>query len=210
MASALIIGGTGLISGAIATQLRDRGDEVTIVTRGKALVPSGVRTVKADRSNRDELSVAFDRTYDAVIDAICYDPADAIAVTELAAGKTAQFIFTSTVDIYPKPAPRYPVDESFARGASPQFQYALKKVRCEEIVEAAAARGGFASTILRPAATYGDSSLPIAPTLPFRLAGIFIHRLMRGEPLLLHGDGTSLWTSCHRDEVAAVGMAVTK
>ena len=206
MTSVLVIGGTGLISSAVATMARDRGYEVTVVTRGKSPVPQGLRAVQADRSNPKELALAFDRGYDAVIDAICYEPADASAIIELAAGRTSQYIFVSTVDTYPKPAPHYPVDESFPRGASTAFQYASKKVRCEEIIEGAA-RPGFATTIVRPAATYGDESTPIAPTLPFRMAGIFLHRLLRGEPLLLHGDGTSLWTSCHCDEVAAAIVA---
>lgn len=206
MAKVLVIGGTGLISSGVVAQATKAGHDVTIMTRGVRAAPENVRAIHADRSDPQQLAQAFEATYDAVIDCICYRPDDALAVTALAAGRTGQFIFTSTVDVYPKPAPAYPVSESVRRAASPRFPYAVNKIACEEIVEAAAARGDFAATILRPAATYSDQSMPIAPPV-FRHDQLYIDRNMDGLPIVLQGDGSGLWASAHRDEVAAAFVA---
>jgi nucleoside-diphosphate-sugar epimerase len=109
------------------------------------------------------------------------------------------------VDVYRKPAPQYPISEESPRGADHRFSYAANKVAIEEELERAAASGAFELTIVRPAATYNDQSTPIG-ILNSGLA--VMRRIRQGLPVIVLGDGLSLWTSSHRDDVGrAIAMA---
>lgn len=196
---ALLIGGTGTISTAVTAELLHGGWEVTLLNRGTHSVP-GTRHIRCDRQDAAALKSALDREsrYDCVIDAICYDPEEARALVAAVTGKTTQLIFISTVDVHKKPAARYPITEDAEIGADPRFVYAHKKVACERIVKEAAASGAFELTILRPAATYSDLSTPIA----FVGSGLNqLWRILMNKPVILLGDGMSLWTYSHRDDV---------
>jgi nucleoside-diphosphate-sugar epimerase len=103
----------------------------------------------------------------------------------------------STVDVYTKPARYYPVDEAHEREPSPAFGYAFAKQEAETVLEAAHAAGRFALTVLRPAATYAAHVVA-----PLATMDLYVDRLRRDLPVILPGDGTSLWVACHRDDVA--------
>lgn len=216
--SVLLVGGTGLISTGITRELLARGDAVTVFNRGQtALDVAGaagrLRQLTGDRTDllAFETTIAGAGSFDCIIDMRCFTPAEAASAVRAYRGRTAQVIFCSTVDVYAKPASRYPVVESEPRLASGPFAYAVHKVACEELLEEARARGDFNLTIIRPAHTYGEGGRVVHP---LGFATTFVDRLRKGKPVIVHGDGTSLWTSCHRDDVArafvgAVGNAAT-
>lgn len=198
---ALIIGGTGNISGAVTAELLAMNWEVTLLNRGSASVP-GTREIRCDRRDASALAAAMaqEQPFDCVFDMICYHPDEARALVAAIPGKTAQLVFVSTVDVFRKPAARYPIVEGAEIGADPAFEYAAHKVLCEAIVGEAAASGKFALTIVRPAATYRDESTPIA----FVGSGENqLWRLREGKPVIVLGDGTGLWTYSHRDDVGS-------
>jgi len=195
----LVLGGTGLISTAITRQLLDRGDEVTLFTRGRT--PHGfgdrVRTVHGDRSDPDALARAVQSdTFDAVVDMVCFEPDDVAPLVAVMRGRVQRLVWCSTVDVHTKGG-ALPVAEDAPRDPSPDFLYAWKKRRCEALLENAAARGAFQLTVLRPAATYLDSAVA-----PFGSYPVMVARLRAREPIIVHGDGTGLWATCHRDDVA--------
>jgi nucleoside-diphosphate-sugar epimerase len=103
------------------------------------------------------------------------------------------------VDVYTKPAARYPVREDAERQPSPSFPYAYRKAQCERLLEAAHARSAFRVTTIRPAWTYGEGG-SILHT--FGWGSYFLDRLRKGKPVIVPGDGTSFWVACHRDDVA--------
>jgi nucleoside-diphosphate-sugar epimerase len=201
----LLLGGTGLISTAITRLLLARGDAVTLLTRGRTAHGFGgrVREVHGDRGSTDDLVRAIDAAApDAVVDMIGFTAADAERLVAAMAGRARRLVCCSTVDVHPKPAPALPVTESSPRGADPDFAYAVGKVEMERVLEAAAARGDLELTLLRPAATYATQAVA-----PVGTWSVMVDRLRRGEPVILPGDGTALWTSCHRDDVAAAFVA---
>jgi nucleoside-diphosphate-sugar epimerase len=201
----LILGGTGLISTGITTELLRRGDEVTHLVRGTQPALAGVRTIRGDRRDPAALARAFGRGHDAVIDMLCFNADEAGLAVEAFGGGDTRYVMCSTVDVYTKPAARLPVDESHERDPDPAFDYAWGKAAAERVLEEAGRRGDLPVTILRPAATYLDSAVPSIGS--FDLA---VERLLAGLPVILHGDGSGLWAACHRDDVARAFVAAAE
>jgi len=199
MYKVLIIGGTGNISTAMTRVLIERGHEVTLLNRGSRQM-RGAQCVVADRSDRGAFArmVKALPKFDCVVDMIAYEPEDGRQLIDCFSGRTRQLIFCSTVDTHAKPALRYPVNEDSCRAQDTAFDYAYKKGILEATLEQAAKSGAFQLTILRPAATYNDHSTPLG----IAASGLSVMRRLReGQPVIVPGDGTSLWTSTHRDDV---------
>jgi len=199
----LIIGGTGLISTGITRLLVERNEDVTIYNRGKttAQVPEGVKRIFGDRKNYPafEAQMRQKEPFDCVIDMVCFLPQDAESAIHAFGGQIKQYIFCSTVDVYTKPATHYPIKEDEQREPSKSNSYASNKAICEKILLEAHRHGDFSATIIRPAYTYGEGR-GILHT--FGLGTYFIDRVRRGKPIIVHGDGTSFWVACYRDDVA--------
>jgi len=200
--SVLIIGGTGLISTAITRLLMERSDDVTLYNRGQseARFPGRPKRILGDRTDYAlfEAQMAEAGPFDCVIDMVCFLPEEAGSSVRAFRGRIGQYIFCSTVDVYTKPARRYPVREDEERQPRPSFPYAFHKAACERVLQAAHERGDFPVTIIRPAATYGEGRGLIHT---FRGGTYYLDRVRRGKPIIVHGDGTSLWVECHRDDV---------
>jgi len=198
----LIIGGIGLISTAITRYLVERGDDVTIYNRGKqtADIPEKTRRIIGDRKDYAafESQMAKAGTFDCVIDMVGFAPEETESAVRAFRGRTGQFIFCSTIDTYTKPARRYPITEHAEREPSPSFPYAFHKAKCERVLEEAHERGDFPVTIIRPAHTYGEGRGLVHP---FAGGNHFFDRIRKGKPIIIHGDGSSLWAACHRDDV---------
>jgi len=198
----LIIGGTGLISTAITRYLVERGDDVVIYNRGKQKsdIPENVKRILGDRKDYAafEAQMAAAGIFDCVIDMIGFVPEETESAVRAFRGRTGQFIFCSTIDVYTKPAERYPITEDAERQPSPSFPYAFHKAECERGLEEAHERGDFPLTIIRPAHTYGEGRGLVHP---FAGGNHFFDRIRKGKPIIIHGDGSSLWAASHRDDV---------
>jgi len=198
----LIIGGTGLISTSITRFLLERGDDVTVYNRGQSeLYPrwGGENVILGDRTHYSqfEAQMAAAGRFDCVIDMVGYLPEDAASAVRAFRGRVGHFIFCSTVDVYHKPATRYPyVEDEPYGGLNP---YSSNKVLCEQTLLAAHDPVDFPLTIIRPAYTYGEGRGPIHT---FGGKTTYLDRLRKGKPIIVHGDGTSLWVAAHRDDVA--------
>jgi nucleoside-diphosphate-sugar epimerase len=202
----LIIGGSGLISTPITRFLLEKGEEVIVYNRGKTGVrfPDGAKLLYGDRNDfapfEREMQAAG--PFDCVIDMVCFQPEQAESAVRAFSGRAEQFIFCSTVDVYSKPGVRMPYREDEPRQAI--SDYGRNKVRCEDIFMAAHERGDFKTTIIRPAATYGEGGKIIHT---FGWSTTFLDRLRKGKPVVVHGDGNSLWVMCHVDDVARAFIA---
>jgi nucleoside-diphosphate-sugar epimerase len=198
----LIIGGTGTISTGITRMLVERGDAVTVYNRGKrdAEIPEVAR-ITGDRTDYAafEEQMAEVGSWDAVIDMVAFVPEDVQSAIRAFRGRTAQYVFCSTVDVYTKPAASYPIQADAERKPAPSFPYALNKAKCEAILEDPVARGELVSTLIRPAWTYAEGGSVLHT---FGWSSDFLDRLRKGRPVVVPGDGTSFWVACHRDDVA--------
>ena len=201
----LIIGGTGLISTSITEYLVGRGHVMVLYNRGQSFYPTplSVRTIHGDRTNYPvfESQVKEAGPFDCVIDMVGYQPEDADSLIRAFKGSTGQLIFCSTVDVYQKPASHYPYTEQEPYGGL--NVYSCNKVTIEKKLLDAAENNAFPLTIIRPAYTYGEGRGPVHPFS--RTA--YIDRLRKHKPIVVHGDGNSLWTCCHAGDVAQAFVA---
>ena len=197
----LIIGGTGKISTPVTRALIERGDSITLFNRGQRSIAFAgrARELRGDRHDVAdfERQIREAGTFDCVIDMIGYRPEEVAASIRALTGRCGQYVFCSTVDVYQRPSTHYPYREG--EPLHSLSEYGRNKVRCERVLEQAHSDGAFALTILRPAHTYDDSGI-IHHAMGRSTA--LLDRLRRGMPVIVHGDGQSLWVAAHAEDVA--------
>ena len=193
----LFLGGAGMIGSAAAAEVVRQGHELTIVTRGEPRrpVPAGVRRLRGDAYEAAALrGVLAGERYDVVVNWVGYTPAQLDGHPGLFTG-LGQYVFISTCSVFARPVPSLPVTESSPR-RQPVFGYARDKLDCEEYLTAAYREDRFPLTIVRPGHTYDRTVVPL-------LSGwTAIDRMRSGKPVIVHGDGTSLWTLMHAQDFA--------
>ena len=195
----LFIGGTGIISSGCAKRLVERSDvALSFMVRGQSSrpVPKGVEVIAGDV--RDPASVRRalgDRTFDAVVNWVAFTTAHVQADIEFFRGRTGQYVFISSASAYQTPPKRLPVTEATPL-ENPFWQYSRDKIACEELLFRAHREAGFPATIVRPSHTYDCRSLPMEGGYTA------IDRMRRGKPVVVHGDGTSIWVLTHHDDFA--------
>ena len=196
----LFIGGTGLISTSIARQLLEAGHEVTLFNRGKSenRLPDGANVIHGDRKDYAAFEGTFsDKTYDVVVDMVAFQPDDSASAIRAFSGRCGQFIHCSTVCVYSGPVSQLPTTETEPYHSI--GNYGKDKIVCEMLLLQAFEDKQFPLTIMRPSHSYGEGSGII------RSVGgsdTFIDRLRKNKPVLVQGDGNSLWAACHVDDVA--------
>ncbi|MBI5231796.1 MAG: NAD-dependent epimerase/dehydratase family protein [Coriobacteriales bacterium] len=196
----LFIGGTGFISAAASRSAIAEGLETFVLNRGSRIadLPGSIRLTADVRSPGDVRRALQGLEFDVVVDWIAFTPDDIERDLDLFRGRVKQYVFVSSASAYEKPPTNYLITES-TRLHNPFWEYSRGKILCEERLAAAHRDEGFPVTIVRPSMTY-DTNLPIA------LGGwgtyTLADRLMRGRPVIVHGDGSSLWVVTHADDLA--------
>ena len=195
----LFIGGTGVISAAAADRAVALGHRLTILNRGRSAgrpVPEGAEVLHADiRDTEAVREVLRGREYDAVADFISFTPAHARAGLEMFRGRTGQYVFISSASAYQKPPSTLPIRESSPL-KNPFWKYSQDKIACEELLFEAYREQDFPVTVVRPSHTYDRTKIALVG------GWTDIHRMRAGMPVLVHGDGTSLWTLTHSRDFA--------
>ena len=193
---ALFIGGTGTISTAIVKRLiEDLGWEVWVLNRGNRLnvLPEGVIHIAADINNEEEvLAKLGDTKFDSVCEFIGFTLDQIKRDYRLFKGRTKQYIFTSSASAYHKPAASYLITEGTAL-ANPYWQYSRDKIECEEFLMKVYREEGFPVTIVRPSHTYDERNIPLGVHGKNGFWQV-IKRMQEGKPVIIQGDGSSLWT----------------
>ena len=199
----LFIGGTGIISTASTRLAAKRGNELTLLRRGRhtADLPENVRTIAADLADEAAVAQALaSQSFDAVVDWRAYTPADIERDIRLFRGRTRQFVFISSASAYQKPAGHYLITESTPL-ANPYWQYSRDKIACEDRLMKAYREEGFPITIVRPSLTYGDTQIVLAVN-SWQKSYTAVDRMRRGKKVIVPGDGSSLWVITHNSDFA--------
>jgi nucleoside-diphosphate-sugar epimerase len=198
----LFIGGTGIISTACTALAAKRGLDVTLLSRGQhaSQLPPGVKTLLADVNDPAVLQKLERESFDVVVDWIAFTPADIERDLKLFRGRTRQFVFISSTSAYQKPQTHYLMTESTPL-ANPYWDYSRNKIACEERLMKAYRDEGFPVTIVRPSLTYGDTQIPLVLN-SWQQPYTAVDRMIRGQKMIVPGDGSSLWVVTHNTDFA--------
>lgn len=177
--------------------------ELTVLTRGGQATlrpfPAGVRVLAADARDRAAFeSVLAGESFDVAVNFIGFLPEHVERDLEFFSGRVKQYIFISSASVYQKPLPVWPIVETVPT-SNPFWQYARDKIACEASVVKAVLEKGFPATIVRPSHTYDRTLLPFGP---HGAGPTTLRRIQKGQPIVIHGDGTSLWTLTHHTDFA--------
>ena len=197
----LFIGGTGNISSACSRLAVERGIELYHLNRGvvNADIPKEVITINADIKNKDQVIEKIgDLRFDVVVNFIAFTPEDVKQDIELFKDKTGQYIFISSASVYQKVG-GHPVITESTPLYNPYWDYSQDKITCEELLNEEYRKSGFPITIVRPSLTY-DTVIPVA--IGSWTDYTIIDRMKKGKQVIIHGDGTSLWSVTHSDDFA--------
>ena len=198
-----MIGGTGTISSAITRQLAAGGHELWLLNRGsrKNEVPASVKQVIADIDDTDEvLRQLGDAQFDAVCEFIGFLPSQVERDIRLFKGRTRQYVYISSASAYNKPAANHVITEGTTL-ANPHWAYSRNKIACEELLMREWRGNGFPVTIVRPSHTYCERGVPVSVHGP-KGSWQVLKRMMEGKPVIVNGDGSSLWTLTWNEDFA--------
>jgi len=195
----LFIGGSGVISSACSRLAVERGIELYVLNRGRTQLrplPGEARVLPGDIRDPASAAAALGgRDFDAVVDWVAFTPGHVQADIGLFRGRTGQYVFISSASAYQTPPARQPIVESTPL-RNPFLQYSRDKIACEDLLVAAYRDEGFPATIVRPSHTYDKTLIPLDG------GWTVISRMRQGKPVVVHGDGTSLWTLTHHADFA--------
>lgn len=201
---ALFIGGTGTISMGIVKKLaQDPQWEVFLLNRGnrKSKVPSSVKQITADINDEADVKSKLEgMTFDVVSDFIAFDVKAVERDHRLFSGKTKQYIFISSASAYNKPAASYVITEGTTL-ANPYWEYSRNKIACEEFLLKKYREEGFPVTIVRPSHTYDERHIPLGVHGDKGFYQV-IRRMQQGKPVIIQGDGSSLWALTFNSDFA--------
>lgn len=201
MLKVLFIGGTGIISSACSRLAVEQGIQLYHLNRGQTSrpIPDAVIQLTGDARARGSYQTALgDHNFDVVVQWIGFTPEHIELDIEILHGRVGQYIFISSASAYQTPPASLPVTESTVLD-NPVWAYSRDKIACEVRLMRAYRDNKFPATIVRPSHTY-DATL-----FPSHGGYTVLHRMRRGKPVVVHGDGTSLWTLTHHEDFA-VGL----
>lgn len=197
----LFIGGTGIISTACTQLAVERGIHLTVLNRGQRDLLPGAQQITADiNDTKAAAAVIGSQRWDVVVDFFAYTPAEIEQRIALFKGRTAQYIFISSASVYQKPLAHYIITESTPL-ANPFWEYSRNKIACEERLLRALREEAFPAVIVRPTFTYGNTIVPLAFN-SWPKTFTVVDRMRRGKPVIVPGDGLTLWTMTHNSDFA--------
>ena len=199
----LLIGGSGTISSAVTQKLVSENHQVFVLNRGNNndRLPSSVHVLVADMANENDVAeIIKDHFFDAVCEFIAFHPSQIERDIRLFSEKMNQYVFISSASAYHKPSVNPYITEGTTL-ANPYWQYSRDKIACEEVLWNAYRQNNFPMTIVRPSHTYDERHIPLGVHGKKGFWQV-IQRMLENKPVIVQGDGTSLWTLTHNTDFA--------
>lgn len=200
----LFVGGTGTISMAITRKVATEGHELFLLNRGNRKVEGleNVTYLTADINSEEDRvrELLAEHEFDVVADFIAFVPQQLERDYRLFKGKTKQFIYISSASAYQKPVQDFRITEETTL-ENPYWEYSRNKIACEEYLRKLYTEEQFPITIVRPSHTYDERTIPLGMH-GGKGSWQNIKRMLEGKPVLIHGDGNSLWTMTHNSDFA--------
>jgi UDP-glucose 4-epimerase len=222
----LVTGGAGFIGSHVARALLAEGREVTVLDNlsvgAKSAVPGGARFVEGDIRSADAVRAAltgvdavvhlaaqvtirgsFDRFYED-LDTNLMGTANIVRCID--PDRVRWFTLASSMGVYADAPDPTPIAESHA--TLPMSPYGVGKLAAEQVCRQMLEQIGVPFTALRFFNTFG----PGQTYTPYvGVITIFITRLLRGEPVVIFGDGEQQRDFVHVDDiVAGVTMSLAR
>ena len=206
---ALFIGGTGIISSAISRLAPQQGWEIYHLNRGTRKSEfANIKQIQCDIRSEEvpvireklENAIGKGKRFDVVVDFIAFVQDHVQKDFDIFNGICKQFIFISSASAYQKPLSSYLITESTPL-SNPLWQYSRDKIACEEFLMAKYRECGFPITIVRPSHTYDERKVPLG-VQGSNGSWQVLKRMIQGKPVIIHGDGSSLWTLTHNSDFA--------
>ena len=195
----LFIGGSGVISSACAREAVNAGIDLYVLNRGQSTtrpLPDGVAELRADVRNPEAVRDAIGGLdFDSVVDWVAFTAEHVRSDIDVFRGRTGQYVFISSASAYQTPPARLPVTESTPL-RNPFWQYSRDKIACEDLLVREYRENNFPATIVRPSHTYDATKTVLSG------GWTALARMLAGKPVIVHGDGTSLWTVTHHTDFA--------
>ena len=197
----LLIGGTGTISSAVADRLLSLGNSVSMLNRGNHPIPEGAELLQGDIHDEEAVKgLIASRHFDSVCEFMGFLPEEAERDIRLFEGKTDQLIYISSASAYQKPIHTLPITEETPL-ENPFWAYSRNKAASEAVYFEAYEKSHFPVTVVRPSHTYNEMRIPTAfhgTKGPWQI----LERMIKGKPVIVPGDGTSLWTATFNTDFA--------
>ena len=195
----LFIGGSGVISSACAREAVNAGIDLYVLNRGQSTtrpLPDGVAELRADVRNPEAVRDAIGGLdFDSVVDWVAFTAEHVRSDIDVFRGRTGQYVFISSASAYQTPPARLPVTESTPL-RNPFWQYSRDKIACEDLLVREYRENNFPATIVRPSHTYDATKTVLSG------GWTALARMLAGKPVIVPGDGTSLWTVTHTTDFA--------
>jgi len=194
----LYIGGTGEISYECVRQSVALGHDVAVFNRGvnPEPLPDGVRSIIGSVDDDEAYAALRDEGFDVVCQFLAYNVQRIERDIDVFGGAVKQYVFISSASAYQKPPLSHIITEQTPL-ENPFWPYSRAKADMEKRLFAAHASGTLPVTVVRP-----------SHTIRRKFPGTFIPgdhmawRITQSKPIVVHGDGQSLWTLTHASDFA--------
>lgn len=200
----LFIGGTGTISMAISKLVLQKGWELWLINRGNRNNVCGLEKahfITVDVNDEVAMKTALEGMhFDVACDFIGFVPSQVERDYRILKDKVNQFMYISSASAYQKPCGNYLISEKTPL-ANPYWEYSRNKIACEDFLMQKYREEGFPITIIRPSHTYDERFVPLG-VHGDKGSWQVVKRIKEGKPVIIHGDGTSLWTITHNSDFA--------